>query len=117
MTGDERGLEIPGPPLTGYGLAIVIGLLASSLHWIGLLVGGILVGLQAPSTARGIAYGAAWGGFAWLVFVALLATNGVVPTVEMGQLFGVSIGIALVLGAIGGSARELKPLLGDLSLG
>ncbi len=98
-----------------YGIAVGIGLLASGLHWFGLLLGGMLVGLLAPSTRRGIGYGALWGVFAWLFFVGFLAAAGIVPTVQTGQLFGVSLGAAVGLGAIGGSARELGPLVWGLS--
>lgn len=115
MTREESSGRFVESSTAGFGIAVGIGLVASSLHWVGLLLGGILVGLLAPTTRRGIGYGALWGAFAWLVFVGLLATNGIAPTVDTGHLFGVSLGAAVGLGAIGGSARELRPLVSRLS--
>ena len=98
-----------------YAAAIVLGLLASSVHWSGLLVGGILVGLLAPTTGRGIVYGIGWGLSAWMLFVLLLASDGIVPSMATAQLFGVSLGAALALGGLGGTARELRPLFARVS--
>lgn len=115
MTREESPTRPFDTSMARYGIAVGIGLVASSLHWVGLLLGGILVGLVTPTTRRGIAYGALWGGFAWLVFVGFLAANGIAPTVETGHLFGVSLGAAVGLGAIGGSASELRPLVSRFS--
>lgn len=117
MSGEEGEGWLHQSSTLRYGIAVGIGVVASWLHWGGLLLGGILVGLMAPSTRRGIVYGAIWGGFAWLVFAGLLATAGIVPTGGLAQLFGVSLGAAVALGAVGGSARELRPLLSGLSPG
>ena len=115
MTGEEPSRGPIEMSMARYGVAVGIGLVASSLHWVGLLLGGILVGLVTPKTRRGIGYGALWGAVAWLVFVGFLATNGIAPAVETGQLFGVSLGAAVALGAIGGTASELRSLVLSVS--
>lgn len=96
-------------PVTRYVIVLVAGLLLSSVHWVGLLLGGMLLGLLAPTTPRGVAYGAAFGLLVWVLFVGRMAALGVTPTMETGQLFGVSFAIPVILGAVGGSARELRP--------
>lgn len=110
----DRSALVPSHPGVRYGGAILLGLAMSLIHWLGILLGGILIGLVAPSTGRALLYGAVWGLLVGVVSVAWLGAAGIVPSMAAGQLWGVSLGAALLLGTIGGSARELRPLLGEL---
>lgn len=101
-------------PLVRYGGAVVLGLAMTSIHWLGILIGGVLIGLVAPTTGRALLYGAVWGVFVGAVSVAWLGAAGIVPSMAAGQLWGVSLGGGLVLGTVGGSARELRPLLREI---
>lgn len=96
-------------PYTRYGGAVLLGLLASTVHWSGILIGGALVGLLAPSLRRGVVYGVGFGLLVWVTFVLELVTAGIVPTADALELFGLSFAIPVVLGGIGGTARELRP--------
>lgn len=92
-----------------YGIVLVVGVLASSIHWFGLLLGGVLLGVLAPTTRRGVAYGAAFGLLVWALFVGRMVMNGVIPTMDSAQLFVTSVAISVLLGAVGGTAAELRP--------
>lgn len=105
----------PANQSAGYATAVVVGLVASSFHWSGLLLGGVLVGLLSPTLRRGVVYGAGFGLLTWIVFATLFASKGIVPTADGAEIFGVSIAIAVILGGVGGSARELRPLLGSVT--
>lgn len=102
---------VPENRATRFGLVILVGLLASTVHWVGILLGGALVGLLAPSLQRGVLYGAGFGLVVWLVFAVQLVTAGILPTLDALQIYGVSFGIPVVLGGIGGTSRELRPLI------
>lgn len=90
--------------------AVVLGALAlSAVHWLGLLVGGVAVGLLAKSWPRALAGGLGFGLLAWLVFLALLANAGrLAGYLHSGQLLSVSVAIPLALGLIGSLAYGLK---------
>ena len=94
-----------------FGLVVLIGLLASTVHWVGFLLGGALVGLLAPTLTRGIIYGAGFGVIVWLVFAVQLVTAGILPTPDALQIYGLSFAMPVILGSIGGTSRELRPLL------
>lgn len=84
-----------------------VGLSLASIHWLGLVAGGALVGLVAPSLKRALLAGLAFGVTALLVWLVVLATNGVLGKVlATGQFFG----IAVLIGV-------LAPLLGSLVRG
>ncbi len=85
---------------------IVIGVALASVHWFGLLVGGALVSLPADTPGRGFLAGIGFGVFAWLVFLVMLAVDGVLgPAVAMGEPFYLSLAIAVGLGGLGGLVR------------
>lgn len=102
------------PRLLTYTAAFGLGIFLSTIHWLGLLVGGSVLGLLAPSLRRGILYGAVFGVTVWLVFVLSLGWAGVVPSMDGIQVFGLSLVIPVVLGAVGGTAHELRPLVQGL---
>ena len=92
-------------------VAVVVALALAWVHWVGLLVGGILVGALARSWPRALAGGVAFGLVAWLVFLASLADAGRLAAYwESGQILYVSVAIPVVLGLVGGLAYGLKPI-------
>lgn len=100
----------PGENRRGYLLlgAVLLGLAVSTVHWIGLAVGGALVGLLAQSTRRGILAGAGFGLFAWLLFVVVQFQNGAWPPGDAITLFGLALGMAMGLAVVGASVRALR---------
>ncbi|WP_265111371.1 hypothetical protein [Halosolutus halophilus] len=85
--------------------AVGIGLIASWLHWFGLLLGGALVGLVSPTLRRAV-LGAI--GFGMLVLVVF--------TVSLGGSAGVVPGMTPVVYLVVAAAFGL-PLLGSLVRG
>jgi hypothetical protein len=57
-------------------LAFVAGVAAAAVHWSGLVVGGILVGVVAASLRRAVALGFAFSVTVLLVFGGWLAWHG-----------------------------------------
>lgn len=90
----------------GLAVAVVVGLLFASVHWVGLVVGGALTGLLARSPRRGVIAGFAFGVLAWATFVASLALSGAAAEyVAMGQVFYLSVAVPVVAGTLGGLVR------------
>lgn len=88
--------------------AAVVGIILSAVHWIGLAVGGALVGFAASSTKRGILAGVGFGLLAWVVFLVRQFAAGVGPTADAAQFLGVALVGAVVLATIGSSVRALR---------
>ena len=90
--------------------AVALAALAlSAVHWIGLLVGGIAVGLLARTWPRALGGGAAFGLVAWVAFLAVLWNAGRLDAYwQSGQLLYVSIGIPVALGALGSFSHGLR---------
>ncbi|PSP81488.1 hypothetical protein BRC81_00570 [Halobacteriales archaeon QS_1_68_20] len=121
MSGDETGGESsawhwvsdsledvradPGRRRIALAAAAVLGLLAASVHWVGLAVGGALVGLVS-ARLRWAVVGA--GGFGVFVLTAFVLTA---PAMSAGELLAltpaayVTVGSALVLPALGSLVR------------
>jgi len=86
--------------------ACVVGLVAASLHWVGLVVGGALVGLVAASLGWAILAGVGFGLLvlaAWAALLGLAGTFG--AAISLGQITYVSVAIALGLPALGSLVR------------
>lgn len=64
----ERVRTEPRPHAAAVAVAVVLGLVLSWLHWMGLVLGGALVGLLAPTLRRAVLGGVAFGGVVLLVF-------------------------------------------------
>lgn len=91
-------------------LAVVVGVVLGSLHWVGLVVGAALVSLTRETPRRGLAAGVGFGVVVVVTHVAVLAASGpsvVATAVAMRQVFGVSVVVPLVAGLIGGLARSV----------
>lgn len=92
-----------------WGGAIVGGIGLASAHWIGIVIGGALVGLLSRTVLRGVAAGAAFGVLAWVTFAGTMLVDGVWdPFLATGGFVALSAGIAIGLGAFGGLARGLR---------
>lgn len=85
-------------------VAIALGLAAASVHWLGLVVGGALVGLVTTGLKRALLAGFGFGVVAVLVWLGSLLIAGSLGDVLAMGLFawlGVGIGIAApVLGSL-----------------
>lgn len=83
-----------------------VGLAVAQLHWIGLLLGGVLVGLASRDLPRALLAGLAFGVGALAVFLASLAVVGAAgPALGMGQLTYLAVGVPIVAGLVGSLAR------------
>jgi hypothetical protein len=85
-----------------------VGALLATVHWIGLLVGGALVGLAWPTLRRAVLAGLGFGVAVVAVFAIELALAGsLAPAIGMGPLALVPILAPLVAGALGATVRGL----------
>lgn len=92
-----------------YAVAVLASLGLATVHWLGLLVGGVAVGLFARTGYRALVGGALFGAFAWVAFAALLADAGrLAGYLDSGQLLALSVGIPIALGAVGGLAYWVR---------
>jgi len=87
-------------------VALVAGVAAAWLHWIGLVVAGALVGLTRRSLPRALAAGVAVGAAVLATFVLLSPALAAGELLALGQPAYVAVGSALAL-----------PLLGSLTRG
>ena len=86
--------------------ACVLGLVAASVHWLGLVVGGALVGLVAASLRRAVLAGIGFGLLAVLAWATLLWTAGSLgPATAMGEFPLLAVGIAVGLSVLGSLVR------------
>ena len=92
----------------GFALGAVVGLALASVHWVGLVIGGALVGTFARDLPRAVVAGVAFGLVALVAFGVWLALDGALGVfLEMGQILAVSVAIPLVGGVLGSLVRGL----------
>jgi len=90
------------------GVAFLLGVGLGSVHWLGLVAGGALVGFLAPSLRRALVLGAYLGGVVALGFVAWLFVFGAFGrAVATEPLFGLSMALSLVCPVLGAGIRGL----------
>jgi len=90
-------------------VAVVASLALASVHWLGLLVGGVAVGVLASTWPRALAAGLGFGALAWVVFLGTLWRAGRLAAYwDAGLLLYASVGIPLALGAVGALAHGLR---------
>jgi len=83
-----------------------VGLAVAQLHWAGLLLGGVLVGLASRDLPRALLSGLAFGVGALVVFLGGLAIAGTLsPALAMGQLTSLAVGLPIAAGLVGSLAR------------
>jgi hypothetical protein len=88
--------------------AFVVGLALSVVHWAGLVAGGVLVGVAAPTLRRAFLSGLYLGGTVLLAFVVWLVLVGTVGGwAAMGELTLLSVAAALSLPTLGAGVRGL----------
>lgn len=98
----------PAPHWGAMILAFVVGLALAHVHWVGLVVGGVLVGLVTTGLVRallgGLSFGlvalALWAGRLWM---ASALSNGL----AMGQITLVAVAIVLLAPVLGSLARGI----------
>ncbi|WP_312908697.1 hypothetical protein [Natronosalvus caseinilyticus] len=92
------------PHLLALFVAVGLGLALSWLHWAGLVVGGVLVGLVARSLLKALGYGLGFGLVVLVVFAFVLG-GGRGPALEMAPAIYLTVGAALGLPILGSLAR------------
>ncbi|WP_224336958.1 hypothetical protein [Haloprofundus halobius] len=79
-------------------LATVVGVAATVVHWAGLVVGGVLVGLVATSLSRAVVNGLTFGLVVLFAFGAWLLYEGALSTaLETGQIGALTVAAAFGL--------------------
>ena len=92
----------------GFAVAALVGLVLATVHWVGLVIGGALVGIFARDLPRAVVAGVAFGLVALVAFGVWLALDGAFAIyLSTGQILAVSVAIPLVGGALGSLARGL----------
>ena len=105
-TGLRRVREESGPHWLGLVLAVVVGLVVSTIHWLGLVLGGALVGLVAASLPRALLSGLGFGLIVLLVWwLTLVLSGGVGKVTATGELAGLGVLMALIAPVLGSLAR------------
>lgn len=85
-----RGVEV------GLLVGVVVGVAVSTFHWSGLVLGGAIVGIVAPSLRRALLHGLYLGVAVLLAFAgALLLAGSLGKFLAMGQLFWASLAIGM----------------------
>lgn len=78
--------------------AVVVGLVATAVSWWGLVLGGVLVGLTAPSLRRALLVGLYFGFTVLVAFlVYLLVVVALGKFTGMGALFSLSVAVAFLV--------------------
>jgi hypothetical protein len=92
----------------GVTAAIAFGLVFASVHWLGLVVGGALVGIVATSLRRAVLAGFGFGLLAVAVWAGLAVSGGALGKVlATGQLAGITVAIGLLSPVLGSLVRGI----------
>ncbi|WP_256390809.1 hypothetical protein [Natronoarchaeum rubrum] len=86
--------------------AAALGLVFAWLHWLGLVLGGALVALVAPSIRRGVAYALAFGVLVLVAFAVAIGDAALLVP-EMRPIVYVTVGAAIGLPLFGSLARGI----------
>jgi len=98
LTDLREGPVADRPTLAAFAAGLVLGV----VHPAGLVAGGVLVGLVAPSLRRALLFGLYLGGLVLLVFgVSLLLAGTLVRVAGFGRLTLLSVVVGLVLPTLG----------------
>ena len=92
-----------------FAVAFLLGLLAPVVHWSGLVVGGALVGLVAPTVRRALLTGIYLGVAVVVAFCLFLFVTGALgPYLSMGVVLLASVGLGIAVPTLAaGAARGL----------
>jgi hypothetical protein len=87
-------------------VALLVGLALASVHWIGLVAGGALVGLVATTLKRALLAGLGFGVTVVFVWLGLLVFNGVLGKVlATGQFVWIAVAVGVVAPLLGSLLR------------
>ena len=86
--------------------ATALGLVLAWVHWLGLVLGGALVALVAPSIRRGVAYALAFGVLVLVAFAVAIGDAALLVP-EMRPIVYVTVGAAIGLPLFGSLARGI----------
>ncbi|WP_436343332.1 hypothetical protein [Natronorubrum sp. FCH18a] len=103
----ERVRTQPRPHAVATLLAVGLGLLLSWLHWFGLVLGGALVALVAPTLRRGVV-GAIGFGVVVLVAFALALGSSAGAVLEMTPVVYLVVASAIGMPVLGSLVRGLE---------
>lgn len=88
--------------------ACLVGLIAASLSWVGIFIGGALVGLLTANLKRAVLAGVGFGILVILAWLALLGiAGGAGGALSMGQFSAIPFVIAVSLSFLGSLVRGL----------
>lgn len=100
----------PRRRLPGFTVAGLVGIGLAGVHWVGLIVGGALVGAFGRDIREAVAAGAGYGAVTWLFFLgATWLTGNATAVVETGRIAVLSALVTTSLGGFGALARGLVP--------
>lgn len=84
----------------------LVALALTAVHWVGLVVGGLLLGLLAPSFWRAVQYGLYLGVGVLAAFLAYLWLFGALGEFAVaGQLTWLAVGATLLLPTLAATVR------------
>lgn len=87
-------------------VATVAGLALASVHWLGLVAGGALVGLVATTLKRAVLAGLGFGVFAVVAWLGLAVAGGAFAAVTAtGQFVALTAAIGVVMPVLGSLVR------------
>ena len=103
-----RVREESGPHWVALVVALVVGLVLSTVHWLGLVVGGALVGLVAATLPRALLSGLGFGLLVAALWAFLLGLSGALGDVTAtGRFAGLGLLVALVAPVLGSLVRGI----------
>jgi DNA-binding transcriptional LysR family regulator len=98
--------ETPRFHWLGLAAACLVGLVASSFHWSGIVLGGALVGALSDTVKRAVLAGVGFGLLTILVWASLLSFSGNLGKVTaMNEIALLPVGITLGLSVLGSLFR------------
>lgn len=87
-------------------VAAALGLGLASLHWVGLVAGGGLVGLVSTSLKRAVLAGLGFGALAVVVWLGLVVVGGAVGAVTAtGQFVALTAAVGVTAPVLGSLVR------------
>ncbi len=89
-------------------VAFAVGLIAAYIHWIGIILGGFMLGFAAKNVKQALAMGFAMGLVVYLLFLAHLAFTGLAGKfIQLGLLANVSLALTLLLSTLSAVAVNM----------
>lgn len=116
MTGRLAGLRVslgrlrtdPGIHWLAQLIALAMGLALASQHWLGLIVGGALVGILALSLRRALLAGLGFGCLVTVIWILGFWRDGTLEKVlAMGEIAAIAVLIGLLAPVLGSLVRGI----------